>query len=76
MPIVADLARAGAPAPGISSGLDRDYCTPSRSNAGTPNATLTPAFVGEIIFDTTNKVRWKATTALNTGWRPMEAEVT
>ena len=60
--------------PGIAA--DVSYCTYSRSNAGTPNAVLTPAFVGEIVFDTTNKVRWKATTALNTGWRPLEAEVT
>jgi hypothetical protein len=50
--------------------------TPNRSNAGTPNGAITPEFVGEIIFDTTNKVRWKATGAANTDWRPLEAEVT
>lgn len=56
--------------------VDKSYCTYNRTNAGTPNAVLTPEYAGEIVFDTTNKVRWKATTLANSGWRPMEAEVT
>lgn len=56
--------------------VDKNYCTHSRSNAGTPNAALTPAFVGEIIFDTTNKVRWKAIGATNAEWTPLGPEVT
>ena len=55
---------------------DRAYCSPSRTNAGTPNAVLTPAFAGEIIFDTTNKVRWRAIGIASSEWIPMEAEVT
>lgn len=62
--------------PGVAA--DKSYCTPNRTNAGTPNGSLTPQYLGEIVFDTTNKVRWKAThdVTANTGWRPMEAEVT
>lgn len=77
MAIVRNLALNGFPNPGSSSDKDQDFCSFQRSNAGTPNAVLTPAFAGEIVWDSTNKVRWKATSlATNTGWRPLEAEVT
>ena len=56
--------------------VDRPYCTPNRWIAATPNGTTTPLYVGEIVFDQTNKVRWYATSLANTDWRPMEAEVT
>jgi hypothetical protein len=55
---------------------DRPYCTRNRVSAASPNTVLTPAYVGEIVFDTTNKVRWKADGITNADWRPMEAEVT
>lgn len=55
---------------------DSSFCTYTRSGAGTPNASVTPAYAGEIYWDTTNKVRWKAINLLNSGWRSMEAEVT
>lgn len=55
---------------------DPNYCTYTRSGAGTPNGSVVPDFAGEIYWDTTNKVRWKAVNKLNSGWRPMEAEVT
>lgn len=42
----------------------------SRTNAGTPVAALTPAFVGEIVYDSTNKLYYKGTgTTANTQWR-------
>lgn len=56
--------------------LDRPWHTHNRTNAGTPNAVLTPGWAGEIVFDTTNKVRWKAIALTNADWIPMEVEVT
>lgn len=61
-------------APDVST--DQAFCTHTRTNAGTPNAVLTPAFVGEIVFDTTNKNRWLAVGVANTDWSPMGPEVT
>lgn len=57
-------------------GTDRPYHTHNRTNAGTPNATLTPQYVGEIVWDTTNKVRWKAIGTTNADWTPLGPEVT
>lgn len=56
--------------------IDRPYCTHNRSNAGTPNGTLTPQYAGELVWDTTNKVRWKAIALTNADWEPTQAEVT
>ena len=47
---------------------DYPLCTPSRNNAGTPVASLTPAFPGEIVMDTTNRVLWRAVGPANTNW--------
>lgn len=70
MAIVADKASPGR-------ALDKSFCTYNRSNAGTPNAVLTPQYAGEIVWDTTNKVRWIAVALTNADWRPFnEAEVT
>lgn len=55
---------------------DKSYFTHSRTNAGTPNGTLTPAFAGEVVWDTTNKVRWRAVALTNADWTPFTAEVT
>lgn len=55
---------------------DKSFCTYNRTNAGTPNGSLTPQFVGEIVWDTTNKVRWKAVSTSSADWRPMDVEVT
>lgn len=60
-----------------NSGLaDSSYETHKRSNAGTPNGVLTPLIVGEIVWDTTNKVRWRAVAATNADWTPLGPEVT
>lgn len=57
--------------------LDKCYSTHLRSNAGTPNAALTPLFAGEIVWDTVNKVRWRAVALTNADWTPHDvAEVT
>jgi len=37
--------------------------------AGNPNGNVTPANVGEVLFDTTNVAFWKAGTTANTGWQ-------
>lgn len=69
MAIVANLADTQFP-------IDKPLTTHNRSNAGTPNGVLTPEFVGEIVFDSTNKVRWRAIGAANSEWIPEQAEVT
>lgn len=65
MAIVAD--KAGAAALGVG-GIDRPYSTYRRSNAGEPNGSVTPAYAGEIVLDTTNNVLWKALNVTNSGW--------
>lgn len=47
---------------------DAPLRTHNRSNAGEPNGVVTPAFVGEIVLDTTNNRRWQAKTLANSGW--------
>lgn len=53
-------------APDIST--DPSYCTYTRTNAGEPNGSVTPAFVGEMVLDTTNNILWKSLSAANTSW--------
>jgi len=47
---------------------DRAYCTHIRTVAGTPNAVLVPNFVGEIVWDTTGKLRWRSVGMTNADW--------
>lgn len=47
---------------------DKSFMTHSRTNAGTPNGALVPAFVGEIVWDTTGKFRWHAIGLTNADW--------
>ena len=49
-------------------GADRKLSKPTRSNAGTPVSSLTPAFPGEVVLDTTNRVLWRAIGTANTDW--------
>lgn len=76
MAIVANIANAGAPIPNYSAAVDRKYESYNRSNAGSPNAALTPEFKGELVWDTTNKVLWKAVGLTNADWTPLGPEVT
>lgn len=61
MAIVPNLAEPGGP-------IDLKYSSYSRESAGTPNASLTPAFTGEIVLDTTNAVLWQAKDLTNDSW--------
>lgn len=61
------MARAENKAtPGVAA--DRSYVNYSRTNAGEPNASITPAFAGEIVLDTTNNCLWKAMGIANNTW--------
>lgn len=60
MAIVADAS-------GINP-TDKSFVTHNRTNAGEPNAALTPQYVGEIVLDTTNNRRWKAVGTTNASW--------
>lgn len=60
MAIVADLSG--------NSPIDKSFVTFNRRNAGTPNAALTPLYVGEIVLDTTNHALWKAEALTNNDW--------
>ena len=50
--------------------VDRDYAVASynRANAGDPNGVLTPLFVGELVFDSTNKALFYALRSDNASW--------
>lgn len=61
MAIVTDLS-------GNNQGTDRKYNSYNRTNAGEPNGSVTPEFVGEIILDTTNNALWKAMGTANNTW--------
>ncbi len=59
----------------VGLGTDPKLNKPTRSNAGTPVGSLTPAFSGEIVLDTTNRVLWRGTgTSANTEWMPITQE--
>lgn len=51
-----------------TSFVDGSFCSSNRTNAGEPNGTLTPAYAGEIVTDTTNNCLWKAMSNTNTSW--------
>lgn len=64
MPIVADLSGNS----GQSGPQDKSFSYFNRRSAGTPNAALTPQYVGEIVLDTTNHTLWKAEGLTNVDW--------
>lgn len=41
---------------------------PTRYNAGDPTGSLTPAFSGELVMDTTNEILYRADGLTNTSW--------
>lgn len=60
----------------IGSATDPKLTKPTRSNAGSPVSSLTPAFAGEIVLDTTNRILWRGTgTSANTEWMPVTEAV-
>jgi hypothetical protein len=50
---------------------DRSYVNNSRTNAGTPNGALVPAFAGEVVMDTTGHQRYRANGLTNQSWVPI-----
>lgn len=60
MAIVSNLAFPAA--------VDKPLTSANRTNAGSPNGSVTPQFKGEIINDTTSHMLWRATSLLNSGW--------
>lgn len=48
--------------------VDRKLTTPNRKNAGTPLASLTPLYAGEIVEDTATGFLWYAIDLTTTGW--------
>lgn len=51
-----------------NSPLDVPYSSPNRKNAGTPLATLTPLYSGEVVQDTTTGAIWYATGLTSADW--------
>ena len=49
-------------------GTDPSYTTYTRTNAGEPNGSVTPEFVGELVLDTTNNILWKSLSLTNSSW--------
>jgi hypothetical protein len=47
---------------------DSPWTFQNRTNAGSPNGTLTPQYAGELVEDTTNHVLWKAMSPNNNTW--------
>jgi hypothetical protein len=68
MAIVKNKALNSGPNPGSTSSTDHALDSYSRTNAGEPNSSLTPAFAGEIVLDTTNNCLWKAMGVGSTTW--------
>ncbi len=70
MAIVPNKDGQGISAAGALSNVDRRYTTPNRKNAGSPAGSLTPAYAGEIVQDTTGNSLWIALDMTTTGWAP------
>jgi len=68
MAIVGNLAEGAS-----SPAKDKSFTSYNRTNAGSPNATLTPLFSGEIVLDTTNHSLWKAMGLTNNTWVALTA---
>ncbi len=68
---MAEVADLSGNLPAGVFGADNKLSKPTRSNAGTPVGSLTPAFSGEVVLDTTNRLLWRGTgTSANTQWAP------
>lgn len=61
MAIVKNLGNVDTP-------IDPALCTYNRTNAGEPNGSITPLFLGEMILDTTNNILWKSLSLANSSW--------
>lgn len=59
----------------IGDATDNSYDSVQRNNAGSPVGAVTPAYVGELIFDTTNRVLFRAHGTANTEWEVVNRHV-
>lgn len=75
MPTVANKADNGGSIPNFTQSTDNKLEQPSRNNAGTPVAALTPAFPGELVMDTTNGILYRGVGTTNTNWMRVEQPV-
>ena len=57
------------------STTDAPLRTPNRSNNGTPKASLTPEFVGEIVYDSANDIYYQASGSTNADWQRIERNI-
>ena len=71
MAIVPDLS-GNFPA-SLQNGVDTRLASVSRNNNGSPIGTLTPAFSGELVLDTTLVQIYRATGLTNLHWTPVVA---
>lgn len=55
-------------------GLDNKLSHPNRSNAGSPEGSLTPLYPGELVLDTTNFRVWRGYGTGTDGWQPVYQE--
>lgn len=68
MATVTDLS--GNHASSLPGGVDTKLSKFNRSNAGSPVASLTPQYPGEVVLDTTNRILWRAVGTTNADWEP------
>lgn len=52
-----------------------DGIKPNRTNAGSPSGSLTPEYPGELVYDTTNSVFYKAIGTAATDWQQISVEI-
>lgn len=62
MPIVRDLSGNG------NGAVDKSFCKYNRKGAGSPSATITPEYAGEIYLDTTGNDYYTAKGTTNDTW--------
>ena len=48
--------------------IDDKLTKPNRTGTATPIGSVTPAFAGEIYYDSTNKITYRAYGSANTEW--------
>lgn len=74
MAIIVNKDNSGIIANGATANIDRPYSSPNRKQAGTPLATTTPLYSGEIIQDTTAGTLWYALGLTSADWISVQVE--
>ncbi len=65
---MATVIEASGNAPVGVVGAENKLTSISIFNAGDPTGSVTPNFVGELLFDTTNEITYRATGITNATW--------